>query len=386
MRHPTLPYHAGVARGLCVLDVREVGKKWSSGAKAQLCNSCPSAQVLKVHNSKHCIQMESSNWLQASEQFPKQHSLQPSYGTAGFRSEASLLPSTVYRTAALTVLRSVVSGGATGLMITASHNPEADNGVKVLEPSAEYLVASWECHATDLARCSSTKELADALALLASTYNIRDCSSAVVLLGYDTRPSSRSLFEIARTSIQAMNARVLDCGLVTTPQLHFMVQQVNAGQKPSEDVYFETLLQAFKSLNTSHTGPTDTLHVDCANGIGAPKLVRAAKILDASGLKLVLHNTGDGRLNYLCGADYVQKEQRSPCNFETVTQGARYVMSASASFNPTFLKFARVQSTRIQSRFLKARYLQDLGTSLVRGSDVCIPDHSRVLDLGLGTL
>ena len=38
-----------------------------------------------------------------------------------------------------------------GVMITASHNPEEDNGVKVVEPMGEMLVAEWEKYATSIA-------------------------------------------------------------------------------------------------------------------------------------------------------------------------------------------------------------------------------------------
>ena len=42
-----------------------------------------------------------------------------------------------------------------GCMITASHNDEPDNGVKLVDPHGEMLEASWEVIATSLAnaRC-----------------------------------------------------------------------------------------------------------------------------------------------------------------------------------------------------------------------------------------
>ena len=40
--------------------------------------------------------------------------------------------------------RSMAVGAATGLVVTASHNPAQDNGVKLVEPSGYMLQQSWE--------------------------------------------------------------------------------------------------------------------------------------------------------------------------------------------------------------------------------------------------
>jgi phosphoacetylglucosamine mutase len=66
------------------------------------------------------------------------------YGTAGFREEASLLSSTCHRMGMLAVLRSKKTAKITGIMITASHNPGTDNGIKLVDPNGDMLTQSWE--------------------------------------------------------------------------------------------------------------------------------------------------------------------------------------------------------------------------------------------------
>lgn len=54
------------------------------------------------------------------------------------------------------------------------------------------------------------------------------------------------------------------------------------------------------------------LMIDCANGIGALKLKEMARYLSGS---LVMHIENDGtqgRLNHLCGADFVKIYQKPP--------------------------------------------------------------------------
>ena len=119
--------------------------------------------------------------------------------------------------------------------------------------------------------------------------------------------------------------------MVTTPQLHFMVNARNKlrAEPPGDhlSLYFDTLIGAFECLVEGLPLPPDggVLHVDCANGVGAMHLERAAERLRGAGLSLKLHNTGDGRLNDGCGADFVQKERTLPsgAGFQGLEAGAR---------------------------------------------------------------
>lgn len=75
----------------------------------------------------------------------------------------------------LAALRSKALQQKVGVMITASHNVEKDNGVKLVEPMGEMLLQEWEPHATRLANAADSEltELLEELckALSASTWS-----------------------------------------------------------------------------------------------------------------------------------------------------------------------------------------------------------------------
>ncbi len=68
-----------------------------------------------------------------------------SYGTAGFRTLADTLAPAMARVGMLAALRSTTQRGqAIGVMVTASHNAEKDNGCKIVDPHGDMLQTSWE--------------------------------------------------------------------------------------------------------------------------------------------------------------------------------------------------------------------------------------------------
>lgn len=196
-------------------------------------------------------------------------------------------------------------------MITASHNPENDNGVKLVDPSGEMLHPDWEAHATDLAQAVTDEQVAAVLASLALSNPAADTPGKVII-GRDTRPSGAALAAACAAGATAVGVETLDVGIVTTPELHFTVQTYNQYHALEEQAYFTNLLESFRTLTAGTPALQGPVHVDCANGVGAQKLQLMAPELAKLGLQLQLYNAGEGRLNHLCGADYVQKEQTFP--------------------------------------------------------------------------
>ncbi|KAI9800489.1 MAG: hypothetical protein M1825_004037 [Sarcosagium campestre] len=262
--------------------------------------------------------------LAASSKHPKPSGQVFQYGTSGFRMKADLLDSVVFRVGLLATLRSRKFLGQTiGVMITASHNPPVDNGVKLVDPMGEMLEGSWEAHATQLANAESDEALADVYAKLEKDLKIRTEAPSNVVFARDTRASGPALVAALKDGLNAGNAKFIDDNVLTTPQLHYNTRCINtkgtkeAFGEPTEHGYYEKLGSAFARAMQGRKS-AGSVTVDCANGVGGEKLNRFLKYLpsvDEFGFEIKVVNddvTHPDKLNFQCGADFVKTQQRLP--------------------------------------------------------------------------
>uniref|UniRef100_A0A8C8H6D5 phosphoacetylglucosamine mutase n=1 Tax=Oncorhynchus tshawytscha TaxID=74940 RepID=A0A8C8H6D5_ONCTS len=217
------------------------------------------------------------------------------YGTAGFRTNSKQLDHVMFRMGLLATLRSKKTKATIGVMVTASHNPEEDNGVKLVDTMGEMVTPAWEGYATQLAK-TEEEGLLTALKDVIEREAISMAQEASVFVSKDTRPSSESLSQAVLDGVHALESHskvALTLGFNYT--LIF-------------DCWFELqkLVSSYKQVYSFKA-----LLVDGANGIGALKVCEMETYLKKE-LQLSLFNNGSsGKLNHLCGADYVKVQQSS---------------------------------------------------------------------------
>lgn len=119
---------------------------------------------------------------------------------------------------------------------------------------------------------------------IATKYKIDLKSPARVVVARDTRASGARLLGCIQDGLKAVDAEVKDFGFLTTPQLHYVVRCLNTESTPdaygvpTEKGYYEKFGAAFKNALKGKK-PSGSLTVDCANGVGGPKLVELIKHL-----------------------------------------------------------------------------------------------------------
>lgn len=300
------------------------------------------------------------------------------YGTAGFRQTADDdLKAVVVRTGIAAVLRSwQLSGQAMGVMITASHNDESYNGVKIADPHGGMLAPLGEQMAVYLANERDVNATWQFIVAQQDkqVYNNNNKNKvgntsvrAVVHVGRDTRVHSPQLAHLLVAMVTALGGTVVNHGICTTPMLHHAVLHDNFVAhlpgvipcRPNIGGYLDLLAWSYTALlsTRSTTTETPTLVVDCACGVGYIALQALCDSLVALGMsrsKIVATNgPGMGPLNEGCGSEFVQKEQKAPQWYEGTPFSTKYCAALDGDADRIVFFATPTTSTGSSSRGLK---------------------------------
>lgn len=139
-------------------------------------------------------------------------------------------------------------------MITASHNPESDNGIKLVEPLGDMLAQNWEEYAIWLANAPDTDALQLCIDKIVKLEKIDLRIAPMVVVGMDTRPSGGDLCRALEDGVKALGGKFKNYGLLTTPQLHYITRCLNTASLPScygeptVEGYYKKLAEAYKRI------------------------------------------------------------------------------------------------------------------------------------------
>ena len=259
------------------------------------------------------------------------------YGTAGFRTAAQYLEHIAFRSGVFaSYMAKFYKGHVIGVQITASHNPNQDNGIKFIGKDALMMKTEFEKCVEDFANIEDLNEACKMLEdffvnQLNNGQPVDWSQDGFILIGCDTRTSSPLLIGALMEAITFAGSKYINFGEVTTPQLHYMVLVFNKKHRQnlpkfdykSEDLlrtYYEdfggAIIDAFDLLaemGLNDKNKKKTVFIDCSNGVGGIHQEKLTEEFFNKVFNVVVLNSRDTpNLNVDCGSEFVQKEKQVP--------------------------------------------------------------------------
>jgi len=269
-------------------------------------------------------------------------------------------------------------------MVTASHNPGEDNGMKLVDGNGNMLETSWERIAEEIVNAPTSpssltmegdggnsalrpQTLLEVMVRLIEEEGLNIESSSFqtnsssftpqVVLGMDTRPHSPSILRSIQDCVNSLGGECIiqNCP-VTTPMLHTFVTYVNESNNSIEELdqrYIQEMVQNYcdfvqlaqinddEESSKSDARGTIGVFVDCAHGVGFPILSQISSQINGNNhltnhtqFEFIPFNSHeDGELNLNCGADFVQKGQIPPENAISLFEETECENSLGCSFD-----------------------------------------------------
>ncbi|KAI3385684.1 hypothetical protein SNEBB_000463 [Seison nebaliae] len=255
-----------------------------------------------------------------------------SYGTAGFRANSKYLdPIVAWTTCFMSLESQTHPNDAMGIIVTASHNPVEDNGIKIVDIDGGMLNLKSESNLDEFIKITSIDKSLD---FLWKTYpdQLDGKGKSLVIIGGDTRPSTQRFLGIIEKIFKRLTISFINIGEVTTPKLHYGVMRINE-KIPVEKVkniykedFVENTVKLLNVLQLNNKNHQNKLFIDAANGIGGPTVKRLLDDINDKFEKIdgnfkfnyeLIDDTRQSSdccttLNVDCGADFVKTQQTFP--------------------------------------------------------------------------
>ncbi|KAI5168336.1 phosphoacetylglucosamine mutase [Pancytospora epiphaga] len=237
------------------------------------------------------------------------------YGTAGYRLNTPDLNNVLCRASVIAYVRSATFAGKyIGLYITASHNPIEYNGIKFIDFNGNMMDEVWEQSADELVNCEDGDFVPIVNKLFRQNSNCTNMQDSIygnVIIGRDTRESGVEVSKNIKEVLEGMRCKVSDYGVVTCPEMHFLIRKCNeTGEMVDKSTYINHLFSNFIALQKI-TNVKLNIGVDTANGVAGVKIAELLEMGGDLGIE-ILNDQEAGVLNKNCGADFVKTKQVQP--------------------------------------------------------------------------
>jgi phosphoacetylglucosamine mutase len=224
-----------------------------------------------------------------------------SYGTSGFRYDAQtieLIAGLIGRAIGM-MIRTDLNMNSLGIIVTASHNPHLDNGVKLIDSNGRMLTDEQEMFLEQMVNHPECFENID---------SVGSSKQVKILIARDTRESGERIRDAIIYGIKSVVdpdvLEIVDFGIRTTPEFHQLVRY-HSNANSSEynyNYYRDHITQLIKKYDVR----TDQLIIDCANGVGSITLKNIFSQLLVGQPTLICTDVNTyGQLNCCCGSDFM---------------------------------------------------------------------------------